>query len=358
MKDLFIERFRESRQQSMRILIKTFSHSGVFGLIPFGMLLMYVVVLFLRDESYNSLYHSALLTGLFFLFVLNKGIISFMNRFDKVYLAPKIMEMRGYFRCIMIFNIVIQSIKVTVFTVFLQYVYSLEIREFIALFVMVQVLGVLHILSLIIMISISSTRPILLSFVYHLSVIVSFLFLLEAPTLFVGIATAGILLVGFIYSKHLIFPIHSWKRLIASEKKSIKLIILLLSSVIDVKTTERSRNLVPLWFFEKREDPMVYFLLRSAVRGTEGSQHFVRVIFVMTFLILFVNSYMVLLPLLALCIYFNSIQFNQGLNQAGFIPVYFPIQERQVQAAKQHVKRRAFLLQSLIVVIVFGLKLI
>ncbi|MEK4563417.1 ABC transporter permease [Alkalihalobacillus sp. FSL R5-0424] len=358
MKELFIERYQQSMRQNMKLLTKAFSHSGVFGVVPFAMLLMYVVVMFLRDESYESYYHSIVLTGIFFLFVLNKGIISFINQYDEVYLAPKIMHMGGYFRCIIAFNIGIQSVKVTVFTVFLYYVYSLGIGELMALFILMQLVGMLHILSLILMISISSKRPTLLSFVYHLSLIVSFLFLLEAPSLFIVIAVAGILLIGILYHKHLIFPIHSWQRLIVSEERSVRLALLLLSSVIDVKVTARSWNLVPLWFFEKKEDPMVYFLLRSAVRGTEVGRHFVRVILVMSLLTFFVNNMIVLIPVLALALYFNSVQFNQGLNQAGYISVHYPIQERQVESAKDYLKMRAVLVQSVIVVVVFGLKYI
>lgn len=134
MKDLFIERLQSSMKQNMKILVKVLGHSGVFALIPFMMLAVYVLIMTLQDGNLHSFYQSFILTGLFLFFTLNKGIVSFISDFDEVYLAPKIKEVEGYFIYCLLYNLTIQSIKVTLFSLFLLYVFSLNTSELIPLF--------------------------------------------------------------------------------------------------------------------------------------------------------------------------------------------------------------------------------
>ncbi|MCM2677461.1 ABC transporter permease [Alkalicoccobacillus plakortidis] len=347
MKDLFIERFQNSMQQNSKVLVKVLGHSGVFALIPFIMLLMYVVIMVLQDGNLHSFYKSFILTGLFLFFTLNRGIISFISEYDEIYLAPKVKGMEGYFIYCLLYNLIIQSIKATLFTLFLLYALSLSISELATLFIFIQLIGVLHILSLVMIISTSTKKTELFFVLNNACIGVGFLLLLEAPIIF-GIAVMiGIILIGILYSRMRIFPIHSWKRLMKSEEKTRKVVQIFLSSLIDVKSNQSSfKSIIPLAFFKKDENPIVYLLVRSTVRGTETSRNFVRVILLTVFLIIYFKSLFILIPLLAVLIYFNTLQFSQGIGSGKeLIPLHFPINDQMINDAEKHIKRRGIFIQ-------------
>lgn len=78
MKELFMKRFYDSMQRNKKVLIKMCGHSGVYALIPFLMLVTYMVIHFLNNGQLQSVHQSFILTALFVFLVLNKGIISLL----------------------------------------------------------------------------------------------------------------------------------------------------------------------------------------------------------------------------------------------------------------------------------------
>ncbi|TSB45899.1 ABC transporter permease [Alkalicoccobacillus porphyridii] len=347
MKDLFIERLQNSMQQNIKTLVKVLGHSGVFALIPFMMLVVYVVIMLLQDGHLHSFYQSLILTGLFLFFTLNRGIVSFISEFDEIYLASKVKAMNGYFMYCLLYNLTIQSIKAALFTLFLLYALSLHISELATLFIFIQLLGILHILFLVIIISTSNQKTELLLGLHHACVGVCFLLMLEASIIFGIVLIIGIVLIGLLYSRTIIFPIHSWKRFMKSEEKAAKVVQIFLSGFIDVKSDQISyRNMIPLAFFKKDENPLVYLFVRSTVRGTETSRNFVRVILLTVFLIVYFKSLFILIPLIAVLIYFNTLQFSQGIGSGKeLIPLHFPINNQMINDAEKHIKRRGVLIQ-------------
>ncbi|GAF24385.1 hypothetical protein JCM19047_4274 [Bacillus sp. JCM 19047] len=347
MKDLFIERLQSSMKQNMKILVKVLGHSGVFALIPFMMLAVYVLIMTLQDGNLHSFYQSFILTGLFLFFTLNKGIVSFISDFDEVYLAPKIKEVEGYFIYCLLYNLTIQSIKVTLFSLFLLYVFSLNTSELIPLFLFLQLIGILHILFLVMIISTSTKKTALFVGLHNVCMASCFLLLLEAPNIFGIFIVLGIILIGSLYTRLMIFPIYSWKTLMKSEEKTRKIGQFFLSSLIDVKSNQTSfRNIIPLVFFRKNENPMVYLLVRLTVRGTETSRNFVRVILLTIFILFYFESLFILFPLLAVILYFNTLQFSQGIGSGKkFIPLHFPIDDQMINDAEKHIQRRGVLIQ-------------
>ncbi|MDQ0208624.1 ABC transporter permease [Alkalicoccobacillus murimartini] len=359
MKDLFIERFHNSMQQNSKILVKVLGHSGVFALVPFIMLLVYVVIMVLQDGNLHSFYQSFILTGLFLFLTLNRGIVSYISEFDEIYLAPKVKGMEGYLIYCLLYNLTIQSIKVALFTLFLLYALSLNMGELATLFIFIQLIGILHILFLVMIISTSTKRTELFFGLHMACVGVCFLLLLEAPVIFGVAIIIGIILIGILYSRNRIFPIHSWKRLMKSEEKTRKVGQIFLSSFIDIKSNQSSfRNILPLAFFKKNENPIVYLLVRSTIRGTETSRNFVRVILLTVFLIVYFKSLFILIPLLAVLIYFNTLQFSQGIGSGKeFIPLHFPIDDDMINDAKKHIKRRGVLIQLYIFMFVMFIQI-
>ena len=347
MKELFIERLRNSMQQNIKILVKVLGHSGVFAIIPFIMLVVYVVIMLLQDGNLLSIYQSFILTGLFLFFTLNRGIVSFISEFDEIYLAPKVKAMEGYFIYCLLYNLTIQSIKAALFTLFLLYALNLNISELATLFIFIQLIGILHILLLVMIISTSTKRTELFFILHNACVGVCFLLLLEAPIFFGVSVMIAIILIGILYSRMRVFPIHSWKRLMKSEEKMRKVVQIFLSGFIDIKSDQVSfRNSIPLAFFRKNENPMVYLLVRSTVRGTENSRNFVRVILLAVFLIVYFKSLFILIPLLAVLIYFNTLQFSQGIGSGkDLIPLHFPMNDQVINDAEKHIKRRGVLIQ-------------
>ncbi|MBG9784736.1 ABC transporter permease [Shouchella lehensis] len=359
MKGLFVRRFHNLMLQNKKMLFKVLGHSGMFALIPFLMVVVYGLIMVLQDGNLHSFYQTLILTGLFLFFTLNRGIVSFINEFDEVYLAPKVKEMEGYFRQCLLYNLTIQFIKGTLFTLFLLYALSLNTRELVPLFLFLQLIGILHILFLVMIISRTTIKPVLFVGFHYACMAGCFLLLLKAPIIFGFIVMIGIVLIGILYSKLMVFPIHSWKRLMKSEERTRKLGQVFLSGFIDVKLNQSSSStIIPLAFFEKKHNPLVYLFVRSTIRGTESGRNFVRVILLTVFIIVYFKNLFILVPVLAVLIYLNTLQFSQGIKLGKkLIPYHFPIDDQMINDAVNHIKRRGVFIQLAIYIVVLFLQI-
>lgn len=355
MKELFLKRFYESMKRNKNVLIKLCGHSGVFALIPFLMLAIYMVIHFLDSEQLRSVHQSLILTVLFVFFVLNKGIISFISEYDEIYLAPKVNKMSGYFLYCLIYNLCIQLIKVTLFFFFLMQVISIDLSGTLSLFVFIQLIGIVHILYLTLIVSLSSKRPFFFLIVEQIGMAVLVVLLLEDSILFGVAIMIAIIGGGIFYSKNVIFPIYSWQNLRQSGDRAKRLSTLFLSSFMNVESSQLTyKNMLPLIFFRKTGNPVVYLLSRSTVRGTENSRNFMRVILVAVVLIVYIKNVILLLPFIAILVYFNTYQFIQGADlRREIVPLYYPIKNELIQDARSHLKKRAIYLQVMIFLLFF-----
>ncbi len=112
--------------------------------------------------------------------------------------------------------------------------------------------------------------------------------------------------------------------------------------------------MLPLVFFKKPGNPVVYLMSRSTVRGTENSRNFMRVILVAVVLIVYIKNVILLLPLVAIIVYFNTYQFIQGADlRREIVPPYYPITDELIKDARSHLKKRAIYLQLSIFLLFF-----
>ncbi|MGH2198900.1 hypothetical protein ACQ1Z2_15245, partial [Enterococcus faecalis] len=76
------------------------------------------------------------------------------------------------------------------------------------------------------------------------------------------------------------------------------------------------------------------------------SRNFVRVILLTIFILFYFESLFILFPLLAVILYFNTLQFSQGIGSGKkFIPLHFPIDDQMINDAEKHIQRRGVLIQ-------------
>lgn len=357
---LFQTRLNKHTKTSLKNLVSILSNSGVFLLIPFLMLAVYATIHFFNQGQLTPLIEAVIVASLFLIFVCNHRIRSFITDQDDIYLAPQITKMDGYFTRVIRYNLFIQLIKCSLFILFLLALLNIQLTSFIILAIALLLSAMLHVFMSTIIISMELRfRPICIVLYYFYCWIMAF-FLFYDIRIFIGMVSLAVFSLAIWLTKNRLFPIYSWKRLSLADERADSFLRLFMSNFTNVPLSlrpARGRNLLITLLTFGNDQALPFLLARSFVRGTESGRLFTRVLLITIAILLLLNNIVAMFAICTIMIALNTRQFAQGFpSYKQMLPPHYPVEPQQFIAAINQLKKRALLLQIVLLTMIILLR--